>query len=183
MSNKDKRESPIVKSVLALDSYLTELDRVGAKINSIDMNSDFDAEYVQKLLTRFTECGHGVAAEVSNLSKELQEAQARAEAVSQGVGRQSELFNARLNEQNEKLEAFRSLGDKVRDLNTAIGRLRDDRAELVSSIPVFKAQLSSLIEESATLRQSARSSRMRVLEKNAESLVQTLQAIQKKLIK
>lgn len=183
MSNKDKPESPIVKTVLALDTCLTELERVGAKINSVDMNSDFDGEYVQKLLTRFTECGHGVATEVSNLSKELQEAQARAEAVSQGVGRQAQLLNVRLNEQNEKLEAFRSLGDKVRDLNTAIGRLRDDRSELVSSIPVFEAQLSSLIEESETLRQSARASRMRVLEKNAESLVQTLQAVRKKLIK
>ena len=183
MSNKDKRESPIVKTVLALDTCLTELERVGFKINSIDMNSDFDREYVQKLLARFTECGHGVATEVTNLSRKLHEAQARAEAVSQGVGRQAELFNVRLNEQNEKLEAFRSLGQKVRDLNTAIGLLRDDRAQLVSNISVFEAQLSSLIEESETLRQSARASRMRTLEKNAESLVQTLQAVRKKLIK
>jgi hypothetical protein len=89
----------------------------------------------------------------------------------------------RLNEQNEKLEAFRNLGEKVRDLNTAIGRLRDDREQLLSSIPAFEAQLSSLIEEADTLRQSAHSSRMRSLEKNAESLAQTLQAVRKKLIK
>jgi hypothetical protein len=93
MSNKDKRESSIVKAVLALDGYLTELERVGGKINSIDMNADFDGEYVQKLMTRFTECGHGVGTEISNLSREVQEAQSRAESVSQGVGRQAELFN------------------------------------------------------------------------------------------
>jgi chromosome segregation ATPase len=183
MSNKEKRESPIVKTVLALDGYVTELERVGSKINSIDMNSDFDGEYVQKLMMRFTECGHGVATEVTNLSRELQEAQARAESVSQGVGRQAELFNVRLNEQNEKLEAFRSLGEKVRDLNTTIGRLRDNPAQLASNLPAFEAQLTSLIEECETLRQSARASRMRALEKNAESLVQTLQAVRKKLIK
>jgi DNA repair exonuclease SbcCD ATPase subunit len=183
MSNKDKRESPIVKAVLALDGYLTELERVGGKINSIDMNSDFDGEYVQKLMIRFTECGHGVGTEISNLSRELQEAQSRAESVSQGVRRQAELFNARLNEQNEKLEAFRSLGEKVRDLNTTIGRLRDDREQLVSNIPAFELQLSSLIEEADSLRQSAHASRMRALEKNAESLMQTLQAVRQKLIK
>jgi DNA repair ATPase RecN len=134
-------------------------------------------------MTRFTECGHGVATEVMNLSREVQEAQARAESVSQGVGRQAELFNVRLNEQNEKLEAFRSLGEKVRVLNTTIGRLRDDREELVSNIPAFEAQLSSLIEEADSLRQSAHASGMRALEKNAESLMQTLQAVRQKLIK
>ncbi len=57
MSNKSKRDSPLVQSVLALDSYLSELERVGTKINGTDMSADFDGEYIQKLITRFTECG------------------------------------------------------------------------------------------------------------------------------
>jgi chromosome segregation ATPase len=183
MSNKDKRDSPLVKSVLALDHYLAELERVGAKINSIDMASDLDVEYVQKLMNHFTECGQGVAAEISNLSRELHGAQARAESVAQEVGRQAELFNIRRNEENEKLEAFRSLGEKVRDLNAAIGRLECDHAQILDNIPVFDAQLSSLIEELETLRQSAYASRMRALAKNAESLMQSLQAVRKKLTK
>jgi chromosome segregation ATPase len=173
----------MVKCVLALDSYMTELERIGARINSIDMTSDCDVEFVQKLMTRFTECGQGVAAEVSNLAAQLHEAQARAEAVSEGVGRQAELFTDRRNEENEKLETLRSLGEKVRDLNAAIGRLGGDPAQLMSNMPVFDAQLSSFIQELETLRQSAHASRMRALEKSAESLMQTLQAVRKKLIK
>ena len=49
MSNKVKRDSPLVKSVLALDHYLTELERVGTKINSTDIASDFDLEYMPDL--------------------------------------------------------------------------------------------------------------------------------------
>ena len=190
MSNKAKRDSPLVKSVLALDNYLAELERIGTKINSADMASDVDVEFIQKLMTRFAECGQGISEEVTNLSAQLQEAQARAEAVAKGVSSQAALLNVRRNEQNEKLEQFRILGEKVRDLNTAISHFRpphgdgmtaEDRAKLTSSIPAFEAKLTTLIEELQTLRESARNSRMRALEKNAESLVQTLQVVRKKL--
>jgi chromosome segregation ATPase len=190
MSNKIKRDSRLVKSVLALDNYLTELERIGTKINSTDMTSDFDVDYIQKLVTRFAECGQGVSEELSNLSTQLHEARTRAEAVAQGVSAQAELLNQRRNEQNEKLEKFRVLGEKVRELTAAISQFRpphghgltdEDRAKLTSNIPAFEAQLVLLIEELQDLRKSARNSRMKALEKNAESLAQTLQAVRKKL--
>jgi chromosome segregation ATPase len=190
MSNKTKQESALVKSVLALDNYLSELERVGTKINSTDMSSDFDIEFIQKLMTRFAECGQGVSEEITNLSAQLREAQARAEAVAQGVSRQAGLFSTRRAEQNEKLEQFRILGEKVRELSAAISQFRrpqgggmtpEDRENLTSRIPDFEAQLAALIEELQSLRESARNSRMKSLQKNADSLVQTLQAVQKKL--
>jgi uncharacterized coiled-coil DUF342 family protein len=190
MSNKVKRDSPLVKSVLALDGYLIELERVGTKINSTDMAADFDVEYIQKLMTRFAECGQGIANEVTNLSRQLQEAQARAEIVAQGVSRQAELFNIRRTQQDEKLEQFRILGEKVRDLNTTIRGLRpahgdvmtaERREELKSNVSGFESQLAFLIEELQNLRKSARDSHMKALEKNAESLGQTLQAVRKRL--
>ena len=190
MSNKTKRDSPLVKSVLALDDYLAELERVGGKINETDMTSDFDIEYLQKLMSRFAECGQGVSEEVTNLSIQLQEARARAEAIAQRVTSQAELFNNRRNEHNEKLEKFRELGERVRDLNVEISRFRppqgqglttEDRAKFSSSIPAFEAQLNALIEELEELRKSARNSHMRALERSAESLAQTLLAVRKKL--
>jgi len=190
MQNKNNRDSLLVKSVLALDNYLTELERVGTKINSTDMTSDFDVEYIQKLMTRFAECGQGVSEEVTKLSVHLHEARARAEAVAQGVSSQAELFNNRRNEQNEKWDQFRVLGERVRDLNAAIGEFRspkgqgltpEERSKLTSRVPAFDAQLAGLIEELQDLRKSARDSRMKSLEKNVESLVQTLQAVQKKI--
>jgi chromosome segregation ATPase len=181
MSNKAKRESPLVQAVLALDEHLAELERIGMKINSTDMNDDIDVEFIQKLMGKFAECGQGIATEVANFSTHLQEAQIRSQAIADGVGRQAELFKVRRDEQNEKLEQFRVLGEKVRDLNAEISRFRDDRAQLVANIPHLETQLSVLIDELNNLRQSARGSRMKALEKSAESLSQTLQAVRKKL--
>jgi hypothetical protein len=190
MANKGKRDSLLVKSVLDLDNYLSELERVGTKINSTDMTSDFDVEFIQKLMTRFAECGQAVSEEVNNLSTQLREAQTRAETVAQGVSRQAELFNIRRNEQSEKLEEFRILGEKVRELSSAISQFRrpqggglanEDRAKLKSAIPGLEAELALLIDGLQNLRESAENSRMKALQKNAESLVQTLQAVRKKL--
>jgi hypothetical protein len=190
MSNKAKRDSPLVIAVLALQNHLTELERVGAKINSADLSSEIDVEYIQKLMTRFAECGQGISEEVNNLSTHLREATLRAEGVAQGVSRQAEAFAARRQEQDEKLEQFRLLGERVGEINAAISVFRrppgqgmtdEDRAALASRVPELEGQLTALIAELQDLRNSARSSRMRGLEKNAESLAQSLQAAQVKL--
>ena len=190
MTNNSKRDSLLVASVIALQNYLAELERIGAKINSADMTSDVDIDYIQKLMTRFAECGQGVSDELSNLSKQLQEARERAEGVAQGVSRQAEAFNTQRKNQDEHWERFRQLGERVRELNTAISHFRrpqgngltsEDRAALTSSIPGLERQLGALIGELHDLRDSARGSGMRALQKDAESLAQTLQAVQLKL--
>lgn len=181
MSNKAKQDSPLVKSVVALDNYLTELERVGTKINTTNMASDVDIEYIQKLMSRFAECGQSISEEVTNLATQLREAQARAEAVAQGVSKQAEHLKIRRNAEDEKLEEFRILGEKVRDLNKVIGGFRDDRAKLKAYLPAVESQLGVLIEALQKLRTSARDSRMKELEKNAESLTQSLQAARKRL--
>jgi len=190
MSNKNERDSPLVNSVLALQHHLSELERVGAKINSTNLTGDIDVEFIQKLMNRFAECGQGISEEVQNFSMHLQDAQARAESVAQEVSRQAEVFKIRRDEQNEKLEQFRLLGERVGEINAAISLFRrppgqgftdEDRAALASNIPGLQGQLAALITELQDLRNSARGSRMRALERNAESLAQSLQAVQAKL--
>jgi hypothetical protein len=190
MSNKNKRDSPLVTSVLALQDHLSELERVGARINSTDLTAEIDVEFIQKLMNRFAECGQGLSDEVMNFSMHLQDAQARAESIAQEVSRQAEVFKIRRSEQNEKLEQFRLLGERVGEINAAIrvfrrppgeGLTDADRSALSADIPGLESRLSGLIADLQDLRNSARSSRMRKLEKDAESLTQSLQAVQARL--
>lgn len=190
MTNKTNRNSPLVTSVLALDNYLSELERIGGKINAADLQEDFDVDHIQKLMSRFAECGKGISEEVANLSAHLQQAQIRAEGIARGVSQQAEILNTRRLEQNDKVEEFRRLGERVRDLNAVIAKFRapnrdrlndTERAQLKAELPAFEAQLNAVIEELQNLRSSAREAHMKGLEKNAESLVQTLRAAQQKL--
>ena len=179
MSNGSKHNSPLVNSVLTLQNHLTELERIGSKITSTDMTSDVDVEFIQKLLMHFAECGQSVSDEVKSLSIHLKQAQARAEAVAEAVSRQANVFSGRNTEQSEHLERFRALGEKVHALNASL--TGEDGAALRSNLPLVQQQLGALIEELQQLRDSARTSRMKTMEKSAESLAQSLQALQLKL--
>ena len=190
MTDKTRRESPLVTSVLALQNHLEELERIGNKINATDMSGDVDVEYVQKLMARFAESGQGVSEEVRNLSAHLQDAQSSAEAVANGVARQAEAFKTRTLEQQEHMDRFGLLGEKVRSINTAMSEFRrprgqaftdDERAALSSRIPSLEGELIVLIAELQDLRDAARGARMKKLEKDAESLAQTLQAVHAKI--
>ncbi|HET9220143.1 MAG TPA: hypothetical protein VFR18_24400 [Terriglobia bacterium] len=179
MSDKTRSDSLLVTSVLRLENHLSELERIGGKINAMDMTADIDVEHIQKLLALFTDCGEEISEEVKNLSTHLQQAQARAEAVAGEVSRQASAFNARRNEQNAHLERLRLLGEKVHELNATL--TGDDQSVLAPRMPIIADQLSGLIGELQELRSAARSSRMRSLERTAEALVQSLQALQTKL--
>jgi hypothetical protein len=190
MSNKTKQDSPLVASVLALQNHLSELERIGARINTTDLTGEIHVEHIQKLMTHFAECGQGISDEVSNLSQHLREATGRAEVVAQGVAAQAAAFKSRIKEQDEKLEQFRLLGERVQAINAAISLFRrapgegltdEDRTALAADIPALEGQLAALIEELQALRDSARNSQMKGLEKNAQSMAQALEAAKTKL--
>lgn len=176
--NKPNQDSPLVAAVLALQETLNEFERVGQKITMADLTADVDVEYIQKLMARFSESGERISQEVANLSIHLQEARTRAEAVTENVSRQAQVFERRRNEIGKRLEQFRLIGERIRELNLTIRQ--SENAE-TSDISALRGQLGSLIEEFQALKESARDSRMKALEKDAESLGQSLQALQARL--
>lgn len=190
MTNKIKDPSPLVEAVLHLDSYLSEIVRLGDKIQAMDLKSDFDFEQAQKLMNRFTECGEGVSEQVMRLSATLNEARAKAEVAASMVSERAELLAARQNEHQQKMQDFRSLGDKVRTLTLSLNDLKrpegempseEERAKISMRLTEFEMQLQPLIEEARNLRKEAQTSRIKALEQGADSLVQSLSAISKRL--
>ena len=190
MNNKMKNPSPLVESVLKLDNYLSEIVRLGAKIESMDLKSDFDFEQTQRLMNHFAECGQGVTDEIIQLSTRLNEARAQAEAAAAIVAARAELVQARQNEHQQKAIAFQALGAKVRDLTLSLNDLKrsegetlsdEDRAKMSMRLTDFELQLRPLIEEARLMRQEAQASKLKALEQGADSLVQSLSAISQRL--
>jgi oligoendopeptidase F len=189
-SKKPIEPSPLVKAVLALDNYFSELDRVGGKINSMELKTDFDFEHAQRLMTRFAECGQGIGDEVAALSTQLNEARSRSELTAAGVSAKAELIMARKTAQQKRMDEFHQLGEKVKLINSAVSQLRrpegqaysnEERAEVAVALSQIEGQLGPLIEQAQAMRKDAQDSKMKVLEQNADSLTQTLQTIRGKL--
>ncbi len=191
MSNTNKKnQSPLVQSVLALDEHFGELERLGNKINSLDMKSEFDFEHAQRLMNRFAECGEGVSVEISSLATHLGEARERAEAMAKGISARVDLITARKGEKQAKIDKFNALSEKVRELSVLLSQMRrpqgeiysdEERAKITMSLSQIELQLGPLILEAQAFRKEARESKMKLLEQNADSLTATLQTIEQRL--
>jgi hypothetical protein len=186
----DKQQSLLVEAVTSLDSYFSELERIGNKIISLDMKTEFELAQAQKLMLRFAECGEAVTKEVLNLSNCLNEARSRADMIASGVAEKAAILNSRKTNEQEKFELFRQLGERVQTLVSDMNRLKrpedstltdKDRQQIAKELAQFESELNPLIEEAQNLRREAHYSKMRTLEQNADSLAQTLLAARQKI--
>lgn len=187
---KLKEASPLVQSVVAFDHHISELERIGNKLEELELKSEFDFQMARKLLVNFVEHGKGISEEVLRFSDLLNQARERASAVSERVNMRSSEVSGRDAEQQSKYERFRILAEKVRAINTAMATLRppegqtisdEDRKSLFAALMEFDAQLIPLVEEAESLRKEAHESKMKELEQNADSLAQTLTSVRKKV--
>lgn len=189
--NKIKDASALVRSVVTLDDYFSELVRLSAKIEEMDMKSDFDFEQIQKLLNRFAECGQNVSNEVMAMSAALNEARGRAEAAAKIVGLKAAEFQESQSTRQGKMEQFRLLGEKVNALNASLIDLKrpegvapteEELSEISLRLSRFQDQLNPLIVEAETLKNEAQALKMKILEQGADSLRQSLLAVSQKLM-
>ena len=95
---KIKDATPFVQSVLTLDAHFSELSRLSARIDEMDMKSDFDIAQMRKLMNRFSECGQSVSEDIVALATQLNESRARAEAAAEVVAQKAVLLQARQSE-------------------------------------------------------------------------------------
>ena len=149
-----KNASPLARSVLALDIHFSELIRLGHKINDLGMKSDSDFEQAEKLMKHFAEHGEGVASEVVLMSQALNDARAQAESAAKLVAERAEQLQTRRSEEQKKMEAFRLLGEKVRDLTVQLSSLKapenaqtsvEDQTKMSAQLSMLETQLQPLI--------------------------------------
>ncbi len=189
-SNKNLTASPLVLSVSALDTHFSELVRLSAKIDELPLKSDTDYEQLERLLIRFAENGDGVSKQIMLMSQALSESRSKAEAVAQAVALKAEQLQNRKLDEQKKMEQFRLLGEKVRDLSATLSEFKDldganlsteDKEKMLVRLVDFEVQLRPLIEEATTLKKEGHLAKMKILEQNADSLSQSLLAVSKRL--
>ena len=184
-----KNLSPFGQSALTLDNDFAELDRLSGQIERLSIESDSGMERAKELLVKFGECGQRISTGVQSLAKSLEETRSRAETAAQSVASRAALIQERHHENERMLDRFRSLGDKVREVSTALAALKapakgvteEGKALIAKQLPEFNAQLETLTAEAQKLKDDAREANMKTLERNADSLYQTLQSARRKL--
>lgn len=187
---KNKDQSPLVQSVLSLDTHFESLKRLSGRIEEIELNSEFDFNQARQLMKRFAESAQAVSTEIVDLANLLNEARVNAEATGKIVAAKAEQMQARQTAEDEKMNSFRTLTGKVTLLNEDLKSLKkddgeevseEDREKIKNKMAEINLQLQPLIEEAITIKNEARASKMKVLEQNADSLSQSLMSVSQKL--
>ena len=170
-SNKNQTASPLVLSVSALDAHFLELVRLSARIDELPLKSDTDYEQLERLLFRFAENGDGVSKQIMLMSQALSDSRSKAEAVAQTVAQKAEQLQNRKLEEQKKMEQFRLLGEKVRDLSASLSEFKDldganlsldEKEKMLSHLVDFEVQLRPLIEEATALKKEGHLAKMKV---------------------
>jgi hypothetical protein len=191
MPSRDKKDlSAFGLSAVSLDADFVELERLSRQIERIDIDSDSGLERAQRLLVQFAECGQRVADGATGFSKVLEEARAGAEKAAQVVSARAAEIQERQQHNDRMLERFRLLSETVGQITALLAPFRkaagsalsqEDRVLIQQQIPDIDSQLGALIEEAFKLRNDARDSKMRNVERNADSLAQTLASARRRL--
>jgi hypothetical protein len=178
------------QAALALDHDFVELDRLAAQIERLEFESDSGFEQAQKLLTRFSECGTRIGEGVQALARSLEDARKGAEKAAEMVSARANLIHERHLERERMFERFRVLGESVRTLSGDVAGLKrpseleptsEEKALWPARIRELDSRFAPLIEEARKLQDEAHAAKLRTIEKNADSLGQSLAAAKKKL--
>ena len=189
-SKETKNLSAFAQSAFDLDSDFTQLERLSTQLEELSVESDYGLEQGKKLLLNFNECAQRIGDRVQALAQNLGESRERAEAAAAKVSERAQVIHQRHNEQEKLLARFQSLGEMVRKATDASAKLKkpdggklteEDKMVLEERLPEIDSQLQVLIQESHQLREEARATKMKTLEKNAESLGQSLNAVRNRL--
>jgi len=190
MNEKLKNQSPLVQSVLNLDTHFSDLERLSSRIQDLELKTDFDMNQARQLMARFSESAQAVSTEIVELATRLEEARTRAEENGRIVALKAEELQSKQDNNENKMAAFLKLTTKVAELNEELKTLRKPEGEEYSEaekeavngrMARLRHQLQPLIDEANVLNDEARVSKLKILEQNADSLSQSLSAISQKL--
>lgn len=190
MSNTQKILSAFGESAISLDHDFGMLEQLSGQLERLEIETDSGLERARVLLSRFSETGLKIGDGIQALAKNLDEARARAEKAAELVSTRAMEVQKRQNEAEQLLARFQQLGEMVKKITAAVSQLKkpeggklsdDEKSLLLKYLPELNAQLDILLGETRRLKDDAQAAKHKALEKNADSLNQSLQAVRNRL--
>jgi hypothetical protein len=183
--SQDKDRSPFVKAAIALDAEFERFERLKGELDRLNLDSDRGYERGLAIMEELEACRERFGPASQELARAMEEARERTALAAQSIGQHEELLKARRERVEALLERYKQLGELVQRVTSAAAALKtpslceitpEDRAQLGARLPELDQQLDVLVEQSRILMDEARGAHLKVLERNADSLRQSLQS-------
>lgn len=175
---------------LKLDKEFSELTRLREKIERLSLESESDLDHAVRLLSEFSRQGQTISGDMQEFSKALEEASLRSEAAAKSVGERARQVQERRQQRDELQEKLVRLDQDIQTANAGLlgGGKRetktpsdDERARIKAQFTQLHARLADLIEPARKIKEEAASLKFRKIERDAQSMLDSLVALRAKL--
>ncbi len=177
--------SEFARAALALDVRFEEFCRLSAELERVSIDSDSGLERARILLKDLNECREGFTPASQDMARALEGARQGTAEAAEKVEKREHAVQDRVSQVDQMLGRYRLLGDTVRRVTSAVAGLKqspegglsaDERSLLASKMPEINTQMTVVVDEAKRLMDDARAANMKILERNCDSLRQTVQA-------
>src|SRR5579864_7887089 len=147
--------SPFGRLAVKLDNDFSELARISAQLQRLEIESDGSLEHAIKLLNQFAQHGQSITDGIQEFARSLQEARERSEAAAKLVAERAQLIQQRKQEQNQVQEKLTQLEEEVKAANASLAGLRkrdnggysdEEKLQIRAQLELLNSQLSGFIE-------------------------------------
>jgi chromosome segregation ATPase len=182
--------SPFAQAAMTLDSDFAELEQLSGQLDRLSLESDSGLDRAKKILSQFGECGERIGDRLQNLATTLNEARASAEQAANRIAERANQVQLRQQENDRMVERFNGLNGMVAKINAILLQLKkpegaelssEEKSFLNGKLPELDSQMGTLIEEAGKLKKDAQHANLKTVERNADSLGQTLNSARRKL--
>lgn len=172
--------SPFGRLALKLDAEFRDLAADAGRMAKLDLESDAGADEGLKILARVAEHGQGLAAAMQQFAASLQEARDQAESATRLVAERAQALQARQGKQDALNERLAKVKDDVQALGATL-KPGADKAAVAAELGRVREPMSALVEAARALKAEAAAGKFRRLERQADSVIDSLQASIRKI--
>jgi outer membrane PBP1 activator LpoA protein len=190
MTTKQKPLSPFGQAATQLDAAFVDFERLARELEQLEIASDKGFDRARGLLSEVDGCRQLLESSMQAMAAELDAARGRSEKAAQAIlGRALEVQD-RQRDTEALLQRFQQLGGMVKQITESVRELNvqppgqlspEEQAQLDERLPQFNEQMGTLVDAARKLMDDARAANMKALERNADSLRQSLQAARHRL--
>lgn len=181
--------TPFARVALKLDRELTELARLGDQISGTEIESDNGLDEGIRILNRVSQCGQ-IAETMKEFSTSLQEARGKAEAATKLVAERAQLIQQRRQAQDQLQQRLTAIKEKVKAVGASLAGFgepvkgdlsQEDKRRIAAELAGLQAPMSGFIETIQAIKAEAARSNFKRLERQADSMIDSLQASRRKI--
>lgn len=181
--------TPFGRLALKLDEEFRALGSAAERMAKVDLESDSGLDEGLKILNKVAESGQSLAAVMQQFAAAMEEARAGAESATRLVAERAQFIQKRREEQDALQEKLEKVKDEVQAVGASLAGYAqpkgipsdEDKRRIAAELEKLQAPMTRFVVAAKEIKAAAANGRFRRLERQADSVIDSLEASRRKI--